>query len=140
MIQRVLFAKIRRWLFQFPACGLLGPRQCGKSTLARQLLEKIPHSNDQQTSIDCAIPKPSLRSMRMTWFALMRASGSRISFLLSRVGFLSCQKHFGSSSQCVRSMRLRPGLRDEAALRKMTLIQQHHQDGDPALAKDTHQA
>jgi predicted AAA+ superfamily ATPase len=44
MIQRALSGKIHRWLTQFPAVGLLGPRQCGKSTLAKQLLEKIPQS------------------------------------------------------------------------------------------------
>lgn len=44
MIQRALSGKIRRWLTQFPAIGLLGPRQCGKSTLAKQLLENIPQS------------------------------------------------------------------------------------------------
>jgi hypothetical protein len=44
MIQRALSGKIHRWLTQFPAVGLLGSRQCGKSTLAKQLLEKIPQS------------------------------------------------------------------------------------------------
>lgn len=44
MIQRLLASKIRRWLTQFPAIGLLGPRQCGKSTLAKHILEQIPHS------------------------------------------------------------------------------------------------
>ena len=28
----------------FPAIGLLGPRQCGKSTLAKQLLTAYPHA------------------------------------------------------------------------------------------------
>ena len=59
---------------------------------------------------------------------------------LSGVGFLSSQKHLRSSSQCVSLIRLRPRLRDEAALRETTLIEQRHQDGDPALAKDTDQA
>ncbi|MBI3800267.1 MAG: ATP-binding protein [Deltaproteobacteria bacterium] len=44
MIQRALTGKIRRWLTQFPAVGLLGPRQCGKSTLAKQLLAEIPQA------------------------------------------------------------------------------------------------
>lgn len=44
MIQRVLSDKIHRWLTQFPAIGLLGPRQCGKSTLAKHLLEAWPRS------------------------------------------------------------------------------------------------
>ena len=44
MIQRALAGTIRRWLTQFPAVGLLGPRQCGKSTLAKQLLAEIPQA------------------------------------------------------------------------------------------------
>jgi predicted AAA+ superfamily ATPase len=44
MIQRLLADKIHRWLTQFPAVGLLGPRQCGKSTLAKQILADIPQS------------------------------------------------------------------------------------------------
>jgi hypothetical protein len=43
-------------------------------------------------------------------------------------------------SQCVRLIRLRPRLRDEAAAREMALIEQRHQDNDPALAEDTDQA
>jgi Rhodopirellula transposase DDE domain len=42
---------------------------------------------------------------------------------LSEVGFLSCQTHLGSSSQCVRWLRLRPGLRFKAALREAALIE-----------------
>jgi hypothetical protein len=36
---------------------------------------------------------------------------------LSGVGFLGCQTHLGSSSQCVRGLKLRPGFRYKAALR-----------------------
>jgi len=41
-IPRLLEKQVRRWLEQFPAVALLGPRQCGKSTLARTLLAGIP--------------------------------------------------------------------------------------------------
>lgn len=44
MIAREIQRKARRWLRQFPAVGLLGPRQCGKSTLARALLREFPDS------------------------------------------------------------------------------------------------
>ena len=59
---------------------------------------------------------------------------------LSGVGVLSCQKHLGIPSQCVRLIRLRPRLWDEAASRERALIEQRHQDSDPALAEDTDQA
>lgn len=42
MIERLQKAKAARWLRQFPAVGILGPRQCGKSTLARQILAEVP--------------------------------------------------------------------------------------------------
>ena len=32
MVTREILPQARRWLRQFPAVGLLGPRQCGKST------------------------------------------------------------------------------------------------------------
>ena len=75
-----------------------------------------------------------------------RRSGGRRSPLrppgwwLSGVGVLSCQKHLGILSQCVRLIRLRPRLWDEAASRERALIEQRHQDSDPALAEDTDQA
>lgn len=39
MIERQLRAKTLAWLKRFPAVALLGPRQCGKSTLAKELLK-----------------------------------------------------------------------------------------------------
>ncbi|MSU66165.1 MAG: ATP-binding protein [Opitutus sp.] len=44
MVVRQLLPKARRWLRQFPAVGLLGPRQCGKSTLAQALLGEVTDS------------------------------------------------------------------------------------------------
>jgi predicted AAA+ superfamily ATPase len=41
MIDRRLVDRVRRWLRQFPAVGLLGPRQCGKSTLAQTYLVRV---------------------------------------------------------------------------------------------------
>ncbi len=37
MIQRAVSALVLARLGKFPAVGLLGPRQCGKTTLARAL-------------------------------------------------------------------------------------------------------
>lgn len=38
MLERSLRPYVERWLRQFPAVAILGARQCGKSTLARQIL------------------------------------------------------------------------------------------------------
>lgn len=43
-IQREQEKKILSLINNFPSVAILGPRQCGKSTLARQLLMNIPHS------------------------------------------------------------------------------------------------
>ena len=58
---------------------------------------------------------------------------------LSGVGFLRGQKHLGSSSQCVILISLRPWLGTKRPGETL-LIEQGHQDRDPALAKDTDQA
>src|SRR6266478_712090 len=73
------------------------------------------------------------------WARILRCA-ARWAPELSGVEILSSQTHLGSFSQCVRMSRLRPGLRHEAAARKVALIEQRHEDGDPALAKDTDQA
>lgn len=41
MIKRDLQSKALAWLKRFPAVALLGPRQCGKSTLAMELLRTL---------------------------------------------------------------------------------------------------
>jgi predicted AAA+ superfamily ATPase len=41
-IHRIESGKIRKYLENFPAVALLGPRQCGKSTLANHLLKDYP--------------------------------------------------------------------------------------------------
>lgn len=42
MLERHLLAVLKQRLRRFPAVGLLGPRQCGKSTLAKILLKAQP--------------------------------------------------------------------------------------------------
>ena len=42
MIERLLEPRVRQWLGRFPAVAILGPRQCGKSTLARTVLAGFP--------------------------------------------------------------------------------------------------
>ena len=44
MILRLLEKRVRRWLGQFPAVAILGPRQCGKSTLAQRVLAGFPNA------------------------------------------------------------------------------------------------
>lgn len=41
MINRRILPALRQRLTRFPAVGLLGPRQCGKSTLAKALLKEL---------------------------------------------------------------------------------------------------
>lgn len=41
-ISRDLESEIQKYLQTFPAVALLGPRQCGKSTLARKVVEQYP--------------------------------------------------------------------------------------------------
>jgi predicted AAA+ superfamily ATPase len=42
MLLRLLQSRVLQWLGQFPAVAILGPRQCGKSTLARAVLAARP--------------------------------------------------------------------------------------------------
>ncbi len=43
-IERFLQQRIIQDLSYFPMVGILGPRQCGKSTLARHLVKNLPHT------------------------------------------------------------------------------------------------
>jgi len=43
-IKRLLEEKVDRYLSYFPITAILGPRQCGKSTLAREIIKKHPGS------------------------------------------------------------------------------------------------
>jgi len=43
-IQRTVFSQISRYLQHFPAVAILGPRQCGKSTLAQQIISQNKES------------------------------------------------------------------------------------------------
>lgn len=42
MIQRKITGELLRLLKFFPAVGIIGPRQCGKTTLAKLIIERIP--------------------------------------------------------------------------------------------------
>src|SRR5262249_39250248 len=53
---------------------------------------------------------------------------------------LSSQTHLISFSPCVTLSGVWPRFRHEAAAWEGSLIQQRHEDGEPALAKDTDQA
>jgi len=44
MILRLLEKRVQHWLGQFPAVAILGPRQCGKSTLAQRVLAGFPNA------------------------------------------------------------------------------------------------
>lgn len=48
MIERIYQAKIEKSLAHFPVVGLVGPRQCGKTTLAKKLMK----SSLRQTFLD----------------------------------------------------------------------------------------
>ena len=56
MIPRILRDRVKEYLDIFPAVGLLGPRQVGKTTLARSLAETGP----EQTSDDSIRTSPGL--------------------------------------------------------------------------------
>ena len=59
MIQRTASAKIKYLAKKFPAVGLLGPRQSGKTTLAKELFPKKPYiSFENQDNILLATQDP----------------------------------------------------------------------------------
>ncbi|HPD64772.1 MAG TPA: ATP-binding protein [Bacteroidia bacterium] len=63
MIQREILQKIELLKNGFPAIAILGPRQCGKTTLAKYLADQIPSSIylDLETDIDrLKLSKPEL--------------------------------------------------------------------------------
>ncbi len=59
MVKRAAAAKIRELADKFPAIGLLGPRQSGKTTLARTLFSNKPYvSFENQDTLLAAITDP----------------------------------------------------------------------------------
>lgn len=59
MIQRAASVKIKQLSRKFPAIGLLGPRQSGKTTLAKELFPKKPYiSFENQDNVLLAIRDP----------------------------------------------------------------------------------
>ena len=59
MIQRAATNKIKQLAKKFPAVGLLGPRQSGKTTLAKELFPKKPYiSFENQDNVLLATKDP----------------------------------------------------------------------------------
>jgi predicted AAA+ superfamily ATPase len=56
-IQRIESARIKKYLENFPAVAILGPRQCGKSTLANELLKNYPDA----ISLDLENPEDRMK-------------------------------------------------------------------------------
>lgn len=48
MFQRQIFGELRRYVQEFPAVAILGPRQVGKTTLAHQLAGSLPPADAPQ--------------------------------------------------------------------------------------------
>ena len=159
---RVSRETVRRWLRQEqivwrrprPVVGPCDPQRKEKLQALRQLLASLPANEIAvfQDEVDINTnPKIGAMWMRRGYQAKVVPPGTNAKrylsgslnwrtgtlLLLSGVGFLSSQKQLMSSSQCVTLNSLRPRLWDEAATREPTLIEQCHEDGDPALAKDT---
>ncbi len=72
LIPRQMSAQITESLLDFPAVALLGPRQCGKTTLSRKIVASLP------AAIYLDLEKPSdLRKLQdpELFFRMQRASG-----------------------------------------------------------------
>src|ERR1700722_14786835 len=64
MIRRTLFEKsVRSVLAHNPICALLGPRQCGKTTLARALAK---HKNSHYFDLETAVGRARLAEPELT--------------------------------------------------------------------------
>ena len=57
---------IRKTLKTFPACAIIGPRQCGKSTLAKKMMDEIPES----TYLDLERPSDMVKIENAEWFLI----------------------------------------------------------------------
>ncbi len=63
MIERLLKIQLKEGLTEFPVVAILGPRQCGKSTLAKMLLSKIKnvaYIDAEKTSDKLKLSDPEL--------------------------------------------------------------------------------
>jgi len=56
MIPRRLASQIRQRLTEFPAVGLIGPRQVGKSTLARSIAQEVAGTGTRPDYLDLESP------------------------------------------------------------------------------------
>ncbi|SEN40025.1 hypothetical protein SAMN05216436_115126 [bacterium A37T11] len=78
MIQRTLATKITQLLEEFPAVGLLGPRQIGKTTLAEHLMATLGEQSvylDLENPSDLAkLQQPEAYSKHKTGFGSVGAS------------------------------------------------------------------
>lgn len=80
MLTRTLAALVRRGLDLFPALTLVGPRQCGKTTLARSLATRYFNLEDadERTRLDAtwpeviADPSPVIFDEAQNWPELFR--------------------------------------------------------------------
>jgi predicted AAA+ superfamily ATPase len=45
IIDRALKAKLKQLFLDFPAIAILGPRQSGKTTIAKQTFSNLPYKN-----------------------------------------------------------------------------------------------
>jgi len=64
MINRKLYKKITQYLLNFKIVGLLGPRQCGKTTLTKMIMQNYPESIyldlEQEETVNEILADPQL--------------------------------------------------------------------------------
>ncbi|HLG02553.1 MAG TPA: AAA family ATPase, partial [Bacteroidia bacterium] len=58
MIQRKIALRLKQLMRQFPAVGIIGPRQCGKTTLAMEVKKQL---GDKALYFDLENPEDNAR-------------------------------------------------------------------------------
>lgn len=74
MIDRILTGGLRRALANFPVTAILGPRQCGKSTLAKYIISEL---NSEAVYLDLERPSDLQKLEDAEWF-LSRQQGKLV--------------------------------------------------------------